>query len=191
MKKIFLILLILFLLAALAVVVWRRQSAPQLLAPAPAAAVMQVVPMTITSSAFADNQPIPAKYTCDADGINPPLQFAHVPQGAQSLLLAVTDPDAPSGTWVHWLVWNLDPSLTGLDENAVPAGAVQGRASSGQNVYSGPCPPSGTHHYLFTLYALDEKLDLPSYSTWDKVGAVLSGHVLGQAQLIGLYGRSH
>lgn len=146
--------------------------------------------MKITSQAFLDNQNIPVKYTCDGDSINPPLEFTDVPKTAKSLALIMEDPDAPNGTWFHWLVWNISPDVSHIAENSVPAGAVQGQGSSGQNVYGGPCPPSGTHHYIFTLYALDTKLTIPSYSTADKLQQAMQGHIISQAQLTGLYSRS-
>jgi Raf kinase inhibitor-like YbhB/YbcL family protein len=156
-------------------------------------------PMKITSPAFLDNQNIPVKYSCDGDGVNPPLVFSDVPKQAQSLALVVSDPDAPNGTWIHWLFWNLSPSINQVAENSVPAGATQGQASSGQNIYSGPCPPassdatrggsSGIHHYIFTLYALDTQLAIPSYSTSADLDKAMQGHIVSQAQLVGLYSR--
>lgn len=146
--------------------------------------------MQITSSAFLDQQAIPSKYTCDGDGVNPPLEFKNIPPLAKTLALIVDDPDAPAGTWTHWTLWNMASSTPGVAENSVPQGAVQGKTSSGQNSYGGPCPPSGTHRYFFKLFALDEKLHLPSYSTVDKLVEAIQGHILDQAQLVGLYSRS-
>jgi len=146
-------------------------------------------PMQITSPAFADNQTIPVKYTCDGEGVNPPLEFKDAPQNAKSLALIVDDPDAPNGTWVHWLMWNIAPTINQIAENSVPEGSVQGQASSGQNIYGGPCPPSVTHHYFFKLYALDSKLTLPSYSTSSELEKAMQGHMVGQAQLMGTYSR--
>ena len=145
--------------------------------------------MTITSPAFSDNQAIPKQYTCDGAGINPPLQFASVPSEAKTLALLVEDPDAPTGTWIHWLMWNIPSAVSQIAENSVPEGAVQGQGSSGQNVYGSPCPPSGIHRYIFTVYALDGKLVLPSYSTVENLQAAMQGHIIDQAQIIGLYGR--
>jgi Raf kinase inhibitor-like YbhB/YbcL family protein len=146
-------------------------------------------PMTITSAVFADNQAIPKQYTCDGAGINPPLQFGSVPSEAKSLALLVEDPDAPTGIWIHWLMWNIPPTVNQIAENSVPTGAVQGQESSGQNVFGAPCPPSGIHHYIFTVYALDSTLTLPSYSTAENLQAAMQGHIIEQAQIIGLYGR--
>ncbi|MDE2311673.1 MAG: YbhB/YbcL family Raf kinase inhibitor-like protein [Patescibacteria group bacterium] len=145
--------------------------------------------MTITSPAFADGQPIPKKYTCDGDGVNPPLAFSGVPKEAGSLALVIDDPDAPSGTWTHWTLWNIDPATLLIAENSVPSGAVQGQTSSGQNAYGGPCPPSGTHHYYFKLYALDSKLTIPSFADSRALAQALNGHVMSQAQLVGTYSR--
>ncbi len=146
-------------------------------------------PMNISSPAFADNQAIPKQYTCDGDGINPPLQFSSVPSEAKSLALLVEDPDAPTGTWIHWLMWNIPPTVSQIAENSVPEKAVQGQESSGQNVYGAPCPPSGIHHYIFTLFALDSELNLPSYSTAENLQAAMQGHIIEQAQIVGVYGR--
>jgi hypothetical protein len=146
-------------------------------------------PMTISSPAFLDTQAIPKQYTCDGNGTNPPLQFLGVPSEAKSLALLVEDPDAPMGTWIHWLMWNIPPKVVQIDENSVPQQAVQGQGSSGQNVYGPPCPPSGIHHYIFTVYALDSELKLPSYSTVENLQAAMQGHIIDQAQLIGVYGR--
>lgn len=154
-------------------------------------------PMTISSPAFLDGQGIPKQYTCDGDGINPPLQFSSVSGEAKSLALLVEDPDAPAGTWIHWLMWNISPAVNQIAENSVPQGAVQGRGSSGQSVYGAPCPPaptvasgpSGIHHYIFTLYALDSELNLPSYSTVENLQAAMQGHIISQARIIALYGR--
>jgi Raf kinase inhibitor-like YbhB/YbcL family protein len=145
--------------------------------------------MTISSPAFLDGQSIPKQYTCDGDGINPPLEFSGVPAEAKSLALLLEDPDAPGGTWIHWLMWNISPSTNQIAENSVPQEATQGQGSSGQNVYGAPCPPSGIHHYIFTVYALSSELSLPSYSTSTNLQSAMQDHIISQAQLTGLYGR--
>ena len=145
--------------------------------------------MRIASPAFQNNQTIPAKYTCDADNVNPPLIFSEVPQGTKSLALIVDDPDAPAGTWVHWLVWNIDPAVRQIAENSVPAGAVEGVTSFGTAGYGGPCPPSGTHRYFFKAYALDSMLELDGKADKEKLLAAMKGHILDQAELVGLYKR--
>lgn len=145
--------------------------------------------MQITSTAFGQQQTIPVKYTCDGEGINPPLEFKDVPQSAQTLALIVDDPDAAVGTWVHWLLWNISPSINQIAENQIPGAALVGKASSGQNNYGGPCPPSGEHRYFFKLYALDSKLSIPSYSESADLQKAMQGHIIGQAQLMGTYSR--
>lgn len=145
--------------------------------------------MKLTSPDFENNQMIPAKFTCDGMDINPPLEISEVPSSAQSLVLTVDDPDAPMGTWDHWLVWNIDPSAVLIEENSVPKKAVQGKNSFGKQPYGGPCPPSGTHRYFFKLYALDTQLTLAPSSDKSDLTSAMSGHVLGQAEIVGLYKR--
>lgn len=146
--------------------------------------------MKITSSAFKHNEKIPVKYTCDGENVNPPLEISDVPSNASTLALIMDDPDAPSGTWAHWLVWNIPPSASSIMENSVPESAMQGKTSFGNNRYGGPCPPSGAHRYFFKLYALDTKLRLPSYSEAKDLEQALQGHILRQAELVGVYGRN-
>src|SRR3990167_8451418 len=104
--------------------------------------------MKITSSAFKNNESIPSVYTCDGANINPPLEFFDVPEKTQSLVLIMDDPDAPMGTWVHWLLFNIKPDTTQIAEGSVPAGAIQAKTNRA-NSYGGPCPPSGYHRYFF------------------------------------------
>ena len=146
--------------------------------------------MKITSSSFENNASIPTLYTCEGKSINPPLSFSEIPASAQSLVLIIDDPDAPSGTWVHWTLWNIDPKTTGIAENSVPSNAVQGVTSSGKKSYGAPCPPSGTHHYHFKLYALDAKLDLPDSSDVKKLEAAMKNHIIDSSDLIGLYSKN-
>lgn len=143
--------------------------------------------MLIISSAFKNNDFIPAKYTCDGDNINPPLDIDGVPEGAQSLALIVGDPDAPRGTWTHWLVWNIDPKTMEISEKSLPQWVIEGKTSFGKPGYGGPCPPSGTHRYLFKLYALDTALDLTPQADKSELEKAMAGHVLEEAELIGLY----
>lgn len=145
--------------------------------------------MEISSPAFQHNQYVPAKYTCDGEDLNPPLQFTDVPEGTQTLALLVDDPDAPVGDWVHWLMWNIPPSTTEIPENSVPADAIQGLTDFGRNDWGGPCPPNGMHRYFFKLYALDSALDLPPTIKKADFLAAIEGHVLAEAKLIGLYDR--
>jgi Raf kinase inhibitor-like YbhB/YbcL family protein len=139
--------------------------------------------MQITSEAFADGQSIPKQYTCDDVNSPPPLVFHGVPPKAKSLALIATDPDAPSGTFTHWLVWNIPPNSTSV------AGML-GTNDFGKDSYGGPCPPSGEHRYVFTLYALDAELQLPSTAKRSDVEAAMKGHILAEAKLTGKYRRS-
>ncbi len=145
--------------------------------------------LKITSPAFAHNSTIPAAFTCDGADSTPPLAIGGVPAKAKSLALIMDDPDAPVGTWVHWVAWNITPQITEIRENSVPAGAVQGRNSWGRNNYGGPCPPSGTHRYFFKFYALDTTLSLTSAATKAEMIKAMEGHILAQGELIGLYKR--
>jgi len=112
-----------------------------------------------------------------------------VPEGTKSLVLIMDDPDAPIDTWDHWIVWNISPAITSIEENSVPEGGVQGMNSFGKAPYGGPCPPSGAHHYYFKLYALDKELELDSSSRKEDVEGAMEDHVLERAELIGLYQR--
>ncbi len=143
--------------------------------------------MKITSTAFTDGEKIPAEYTCDGQNINPPLTISGVPSGVKSLVLIVDDPDAPAGTWTHWTLWNIPPTTTEIAANSVPTGAVAGQTSFGQSGYGGPCPPSGSHHYWFKLYALDTTLNLPATTKVNDLMAATAGRIVTVAKLIGLY----
>jgi Raf kinase inhibitor-like YbhB/YbcL family protein len=150
--------------------------------------------MKLTSSAFAEGAMIPVKYTCDGQDTSPPLVWADVPGGARALTLICDDPDAPAGTWVHWVAFNLTPETGGLPEGVPPdntpkTGGVQGTNSWRRIGYGGPCPPGGTHRYFFTLYALDNTLSLASNATAKDVQAAMKGHILAEAQLMGRYKR--
>lgn len=150
--------------------------------------------MKLTSSAFEPNGLIPAKYTCDGANINPPLKITGVPAAAQSLVLIVDDPDAPSGVWAHWVKYDLSPTLIEINEGQEPAG-VAALGSGGALIYQGPCPPSGTHRYFFKLYALDTILtpagaiDGPAPDV-TAIQRMMSGHILEQTELIGRYQRN-
>ena len=145
--------------------------------------------MQITSPAFESNGQIPEKYTCEGDGVNPPLQFKDVPPEAKSLALIIDDPDAPSTTWVHWLVWNISPGTTEIPENSFPPEAIQGMTDFGQQQYGAPCPPTGSHRYFFKLYALDSKLSLSSFSDKAALEKAILPRLLTKAELVGLYQR--
>lgn len=142
---------------------------------------------TLESSAFKHNKPIPSKYTCDGDNISPELQWSGAPQDAKSFVLIVDDPDAPGKTWVHWVLFNIDASIKYIAEGS--SAGIQGDTDFNAAKYGGPCPPSGIHHYHFKLYALDMKLDLPKGATKQQVEQAMEGHILGRAELIGLYQR--
>ena len=146
--------------------------------------------MKIESPVFQDNEMIPARYTCDGEDVSPPLMFSGVPDGTRSLVMIVDDPDAPAGTWVHWTLWNIPPETRSITEDSVPPGAVQGITSFGKSGWGGPCPPSGRHHYYFKLYALDIEVELPPTCMAHDLHHAMEGHILCQAQLIGLYRRS-
>ena len=148
----------------------------------------------ITSSAFEDGGLIPAKYTCDGSDISPPLQWEAVPEGTKSIALICDDPDAPMGTWVHWVIFGLPAETRELAENipadeTLPNGAKQGISDFGRIGYGGPCPPSGTHRYFFKIYALDTELDLAAGASKRELLKAMEGHILSQGQLIGKYKR--
>ena len=143
--------------------------------------------LTIKSPAFEHGKLIPRKYTCDGQDINPPLTIEGVPKEAKTLVLAVDDPDAPSGTWDHWIVWDIPASTSKIGENSVPG--KEGVNSARQQGYMGPCPPGGTHRYFFKVYALDTELSLGSGSRKKDVEKAMQGHVLVQGELMGLYRR--
>lgn len=145
--------------------------------------------MKIESPVFDHKKEIPSKYTCDGEDINPPLTFKNIPQNTKSLTLIVDDPDAPKGIWTHWLLWNINSETKEIRENVLPHGAIQGKQSWGKAGYGGPCPPSGTHRYSFKLYALDTKLDLPPEADKAQLERAMEGHILANAELIGLYSR--
>jgi Raf kinase inhibitor-like YbhB/YbcL family protein len=145
--------------------------------------------LKLSSRAFGNNTMIPATYTCDGDDIAPPLTIEGVPEKARSLALIVDDPDAPAGTWVHWVVWNMEPKTVEITEGSVPPGAQQGMNDFRTREYGGPCPPSGTHRYFFKLYALDSLLNLEKGATKAALEHAMKGHILAQAQIIGLYRR--
>lgn len=145
--------------------------------------------MKITSSAFQNNSIIPGKYTCDGENINPPLEFIDVPNNARNLVLIVDDPDAPMRTFVHWILFNINPSEREIEENSAPRSSSQGLTSAGQPGYVGACPPSGAHRYFFKLYALDTRLNFPQKPTKQELEQAMQAHILDKAELVGLYSR--
>ena len=148
----------------------------------------------LTSTAFIEGAMIPQRYTCDGENISPPLVWAGVPSGTRSLALICDDPDAPVGTWDHWVLYNIPADTAGLQESIpektiLDTGAVHGSNSWGRIGYGGPCPPGGTHRYFFKLFALDTLLDLKSGATTSQLLEAMEGHVLTQGQLMGKYRR--
>ena len=144
--------------------------------------------LKITSSAFEANQPIPQKYTCQGENINPDLKIDGVPANIKSLALILHDPDAPiEGGFTHWVMWNIPAQTSQIAENSVPEEAVQGKNGAGKNNYISPSPPTGVHRYYFYLYALDANLNLPAAT--DKAGleAAMQGHIIEQGELMGTY----
>lgn len=155
--------------------------------------------ITLSSPAFSDGGPIPKLYTCDGKDVSPPLAWGTVPPSAVSLALVCDDPDAPRGTWTHWLLFNVAPDVKGLPEAvepvatpklaAGPSPAAQGVNDFGKPGYGGPCPPSGVHHYVFRLYALDVSLPPAAGASRKALLGALKGHVLAHGRLVGIYRR--
>lgn len=145
--------------------------------------------MKITS-VFEHNGNIPSKYTCDGQNAAPELIISEVPSNAKSLVLIVDDPDAPMGTWVHWLLYNIPVNTTKIDALNLPPVAKQGTTDFETIGWGGPCPPSGTHRYFFKLYAIDKELDLPQGVTKPQLEKEIKDHILEKAELIGLYKRN-
>jgi Raf kinase inhibitor-like YbhB/YbcL family protein len=141
--------------------------------------------LTIKSPAFEANKKIPKKYTCEADGINPPLTIDGVPSQTKSLALILEDPDATIGTFDHWVTWNIPASTRKIEENSSPG--VNGLNSGRKSGYYPPCPPSGTHRYIFKVFALDQTLSLDGKSKKADLQKAMQGHVLAEGELIGLY----
>jgi Raf kinase inhibitor-like YbhB/YbcL family protein len=144
--------------------------------------------MKITSSAFQQGGNMPSKFSCDGANASPPLQISDIPTEAKSLVLIVDDPDAPSGLFTHWAVWNISPQTTTIGEGSTPKG-VQGTNDFGKSGYGGPCPPSGTHRYYFKVFALDRELDLPVGAKRSHLDSAIKGHVIAQGELMGRYSR--
>jgi len=142
--------------------------------------------MQITSPDFKNNEKIPSRFTCDGEGIAPDIEISDVPRDAKSLALIMDDPDAPSGEFLHWIMWNIKPDTKKIGNNNTDR-AVVGKTDAGDFGYTGPCPPKGTHHYRFTLYALDKTLDININSSKSDLDSAMKEHVLDEAILVGLY----
>jgi Raf kinase inhibitor-like YbhB/YbcL family protein len=155
----------------------------------------KVMNLQITSTAFSEGQTIPAKYSCEGSDASPPLKWTNAPANTKSFALIADDPDAPAGTWVHWVLYDLPPNTTGLPEDVAKTQFIAGNAKQGLNSwprlgYGGPCPPPGKpHRYFFKLYALDTMLDLKPGATKKDVEAAMKGHILAEGQLMGTYQR--
>jgi Raf kinase inhibitor-like YbhB/YbcL family protein len=146
--------------------------------------------LVVESSVFKAGGSIPEKYTCDGDDVSPPLSWSAGPAGTAAYALIMDDPDAPMGTWVHWVAWNLPGTSlpAGVPKEARHAdGTRQGHSSWKRAGYGGPCPPSGTHRYVFRVYALDARLDLPDATDKAALLGAIEGHVLAQGELVGRY----
>lgn len=152
----------------------------------------QVLKLQLSSSAFKDGQPIPAIYTCKGENISPPLSISNISDSTKSLALIMHDPDAipvAGIDFVHWLIWNIPVTSTEIAENSSPIGAIIGTNSRGNNIYTGPCPPpgTGTHHYIFELYAIDRLLDLPIDASREQLEATMNGHISGHHSLTSIF----
>jgi hypothetical protein len=155
-------------------------------------AMEEAMTIELTSPAFAQGQPIPVKYTCQGEDISPALAWGEPPAGTQSFALIMDDPDAPGGTWVHWVLFNIPASARGLPESidanpALPDGSLSGKNSWGRTGYGGPCPPGGTHRYFFKLYALDETLAINAGADKGELEKAMVGHILAYAELMGTF----
>lgn len=145
--------------------------------------------MEIHSPAFKNKERIPSKYTCEGDNISPPLEIVDIPENTKSLALIVDDPDAPSKTWVHWLVWNIPPTVSTIKEGQDMSEYVRGENDFGKLEYGGPCPPSGTHRYFFKVYALSEILDIKEGCNKEELLSEIEKCLIESAQLVGLYSK--
>ncbi|WP_205512100.1 YbhB/YbcL family Raf kinase inhibitor-like protein [Longitalea arenae] len=145
-----------------------------------------IAQLDISSPVFGDEGDIPAKYTCNGEGINPPLEIHNIPEGTQTLAIIVEDPDAPNGIYDHWVVWNIPP-VTAIHENSNPG--ISGDNSAGKTGYHPPCPPTGTHRYFFHVYALDNHLDLTPGAPKEALQQAMEAHIIAQGTIMGTYKR--
>jgi len=150
--------------------------------------------ISIKSNAFSEGGMITAKYTCDGKDISPDISWTGIPEGAKSIVLISDDPDAPAGTWVHWVVYNIPPERTGFDEGIPPKeeledGTIQGKNDFGRIGYGGPCPPGGTHRYYFRIYALKEKPGVRPGLTKKQIMEKINDLIISEGQLMGKYER--
>jgi Raf kinase inhibitor-like YbhB/YbcL family protein len=150
--------------------------------------------IVLKSPSFKEGEMIPARFTCDGEDISPELAWESIPEECQTLAIICDDPDAPMGTWVHWIIYNIPADLRGTEEgippdDILPTGAKQGTNGWHRIGYGGPCPPGGTHRYFFKIYALDTKLDLEPGATKSQLLNAMEGHTLAEGQLMGRYRR--
>ena len=143
----------------------------------------------IIQSVFKNNEKIPVKYTADGENINPSINILDSPKNTKSFVLFIEDPDAPAGTWIHWVVFDIPVNIRRIEENSVPFGAKLGKNSMKMLDYHGPAPPSGVHRYFFKFYALDNVLDLNEGASKPEIENAMSGHILEKTELMGVYGR--
>jgi len=151
--------------------------------------------MTVSSTAFGSHESVPSQYTCDGPDISPPIAWDSVPLHAKSIALVCDDPDAPGGTWVHWVCYDIPPGTDSLAESqpktgALACGGKQGKNDFGHTGWGGPCPPSGTHRYFFKVYCLDIMLNLPAGKTKKEVENAMKGHIIDKGELVGVYSRA-
>ncbi|MBF0503937.1 MAG: YbhB/YbcL family Raf kinase inhibitor-like protein [Candidatus Omnitrophica bacterium] len=143
----------------------------------------------LISPSFSNNGDIPKQYTCEGGDVNPPLTFKNVPSAAKSLVLTVSDPDAPEGTWSHWVVYNISPNMTDIIKNTNPG--TEGLNDFGKYAYGGPCPPNERpHHYIFRLFALNTFLIINEGPTLNEVERAIKGHIISETKLVGIYQKS-
>jgi len=148
---------------------------------------MTIQNIKVSSSAFQANSTIPAKYTCRGDNVNPPLQFEGIPEEAESLVIILDDPDAPMGTFTHWIVWNIEP-VANIEEDSIPG--VEGLNDFRKIGYGGPCPPSGTHRFFFRVYALNKQFELKAGAGRKELQKEMIGHIIAEGELMGKVSKS-
>lgn len=167
---------------------WRSQpTEKQIFIPKPSETAGMNDAFTLQSSVFSSGKPIPSVYTCDGTNARPPLSITGVPEDSKSLAIIMYDPDAPGGTFVHWVAWNIPPGTKELPAGPLPAGIVEGTNSFRSMGYQGPCPPSGTHRYIWRLYALRSVLSLDTKTTREDLESAMNTYVITQTELMGIY----
>ena len=148
---------------------------------------MELAALEITSPSFKSDDYIPVKFSCEGENISPALSIKNIPSDAASLAIIVEDPDAPNGTFIHWVAWNIEPSENITEKSNL---GVQGKNTKGNDGYMGPCPPEGTHHYHFKIYALDAKMSLPHGNTKEQLLKAMKDHIIASGELVGLYAKT-